>query len=96
MKYCTSSYILDSNCLSINTQQLRETARYTSQQAVMECGCDENLEKGAAHQLLMTTQVDACFRKILQRNFLHRRSSGSTSRTLQNPKPVKKHPKDTF
>jgi hypothetical protein len=69
---------------------LRETARYTSWQAVMECGCDENLEKGAAHQLLMTTQARVCFRKILQRNLPYRRSSRSTSSNSSKPQDSQK------
>jgi hypothetical protein len=44
-------------------------------QAVIECGRDENLQQGAAHQLAMTTHYRACLRKILQRDFLKRRSS---------------------
>ena len=32
--------------------------------AVIECGRDENLQQGAAHQLLMTTHCHACLRKI--------------------------------
>jgi hypothetical protein len=35
-----------------------------SPQAVGERGRDENLEKGAAHQRMMTTQARVCFRKI--------------------------------
>jgi hypothetical protein len=81
------------NYSAINEKPAQTKARYTSWQAVMECGCDENLEKGAAHQLLMTTQVDVCFRKILQRNFLHRRSSRSTSSNSSKLKAVKKHQK---
>jgi hypothetical protein len=57
----------------------REPERPPSPQAVGECGRDENLEKGAASQLLITTQVDVCFRKICQRDFLTCRSSRSTS-----------------
>jgi hypothetical protein len=58
----------------------REPERPPSLQAVGECGRDENLEKGAASQLMRTTQVDVCFRKILQRDFLTYRSSRSTHR----------------
>jgi hypothetical protein len=75
---------------------LRETERPPSPQAVGERGRDENLEKGAASQLLITTQVDVCFRKICQRDFLTCRSSRSMSRTLQSPKPAKKHQKQQF
>jgi hypothetical protein len=34
----------------------------------------QKLEKGAAHQLLMTTRCRVCFRRNCQRNFLHRRN----------------------
>ena len=35
-----------------------------SVQAVIECGRDENLQQGAAHQVVMTTTCRACLRKI--------------------------------
>jgi hypothetical protein len=44
-------------------------------------------QKGAAHQLLMTTQVRVCFRRNCQRNFLHRRNvtkAGAQSSSYAN------------
>jgi hypothetical protein len=82
--------------LSGSSPPPREPERQPSSQAVGECGRDENLEKGAAHQLQMTTQARVCFRKILQRDFLTCRSSRSKRRTLQDLKTVKEHQKETF
>jgi hypothetical protein len=64
--------------------------------AVGECGRDENLEKGAASQLQMTTQARVCFRKILQRDFLTCRSSRSSNSDSSNPKTVKSIKKSRF
>jgi hypothetical protein len=40
MKRSTKSYIFDSQRSRAITPPQRETERYKSQQAVMECGCD--------------------------------------------------------
>jgi hypothetical protein len=73
---------------------LREAEQRPSLQAVGERGRDENLEKGAAHQLMMTTFCRVCFRKILQRDFLTCRSSRSTSsdssKTVEHQESIKK------
>jgi hypothetical protein len=53
-------------------------------QAVMWCGFDENLEQGARCSRQPTTSnVRACLRRILQRNFPHRRSSRCQKINLQ-------------
>jgi hypothetical protein len=58
----------------------REPEQRPSLQAVGECGRDANLEKGARCIRQSTAIcVRACFRKILQRDFLTCRSSRSTS-----------------
>jgi hypothetical protein len=63
-------------------------------QAVGECGRDEISEKGAAHQLQMTTHWRVCFRRNLQRDFLTCRSSRSRINTLQGAK-IEKQIKET-
>jgi hypothetical protein len=63
----------------------REPEHPPSPQAVGECGRDENLEKGAAHQLQMATQARVCFRKILQRDFLTCRTLRSTRSDSSKP-----------
>jgi hypothetical protein len=68
----------------------RKPERPPSSQAVGERGRDENLEKGAASQRMMTTQARVCFRKILQRDFLTCRSSRSTHRDSSNPQDSQK------
>jgi hypothetical protein len=67
-----------------------------SLQAVGERGRDENLEKGAARQLQITTQCRVCFRKICQRDFLTCRSSRSMNANLQTPRQSKSIKNSSF
>jgi hypothetical protein len=46
--------------------------RYTKSQAVVERGCDENLQQGARYTSKpVTSAIRACLRRILQRNFFN-------------------------
>jgi hypothetical protein len=63
---------------------------YSDSSAVIECGRDENLQQGAAHQLVITTNCRACLRKILQRDLPFAAAHGARTLTSSRCQNIKK------